>query len=157
LVGESLSHPLPVWHLPGCASDLDKHEPSHEGKRRNNRYNDPDKAASENGLEETSKEKEGRSGECGCDDLSPVNRGSVRNRDGCVVRELLGERGRVETAGEIVLGGIRPSAGEFSGAFNGGIDRYDWGGHEVQLDGDVNTWSSREWFHRSQLTLWKTG
>jgi len=117
---------------------LDKHEPSHEGKRRDNRHNDPDKTASEDGLEETREEKEGHNGECGGDDFPPVNRGSVRNRDGCVVRELFGERGWVETAGEIVLGGIRLSASGLPGPFSGGVDRYDRGGHEVQLDGGVS-------------------
>ena len=118
---------------------MDKHEPSHEGKGRNDRHDDPDKAASEDELEETSEEKEARSGEYGCDNLSPVNWGLVRNRDRCVVRELFGERGWVETAGEVILGGICLPAGGFSGSFSGGVDRYDWGGHEVELEGDVNT------------------
>lgn len=58
--------------------------------------------------------------------------------------KLFGEGGRVKTVREIILGGICPSVGGFSGPFSGGIDRYDWSGHDVQLDGGMNIWSNRE-------------
>lgn len=135
---------------------MDKHETSHESKRRNNRHYDPDKTTSEDESEETSEEKETCGEEYSCDDLPPVNWSLVRNRDGRVAGELFGERGCVETAGIIVLCGICPSAGGFPGSFGGGIDRYNRGRRELQLDGGVNVWYSHRRFHRSRLTLWKT-
>ena len=105
---------------------MDEHETSHEGKRRNNCQNDPNEAASEDGLAETGEEKEACSGEHGCDDLSPVNWSPVGDWDRCVVGELFGERGRVKTVGEIILGGICLSTCGLPGAFDGRVNRYDW-------------------------------
>lgn len=118
---------------------MDEHETSQKGEGRNNRHDDPDEAASEDGLEETSEEKEACSREYSCGNLSPVNWSAVGDRNGCVVGELFCEGGWVKSAGEIILGGISPSTSGFPGSFDGGIHRYDWGGHEVQLGDGVNT------------------
>lgn len=110
---------------------MDEHETSHEGKRRNNCHNNPDKATSEDGLAEKSEDKKACGGEYGRDDLSPVYWSPVGDRDGCVMGELFGEGGWVKTARKIVLGGICPSVCGFPGTFDSRINRYDWGGHEV--------------------------
>ena len=53
LIGVSLSHPVPILHLPRRTPDLDEHKPSHEGKRRNDRHDYPKKTASNDGLAKT--------------------------------------------------------------------------------------------------------